>query len=308
MADTDMEKEVGAAPATDAGADAEAEDLSGDGGVLKKVLVSAPEGADSPPQNVNVSVHYTGTLASDGTKFDSSVDRGDQFKFKLGAGQVIKAWDLGVASMKRGEKCILTCRSDYAYGEHGSPPTIPGGATLNFEVELFDWDEPEPDTTAQRLEAAGKRKEEGNALFKEQKFREAAAKYEKAVGYFEYSFGLKDDEKEEVNALKLPCLLNMAMCQLKTEDFADAKLNCSKALDVDTKNVKALFRRAKAQAALGDYDLAKTDIREAVKYAPNNKELRAEFARIKQLEAQHQAKEKGMAQRMFAGGLGGDDE
>lgn len=50
---------------------------------------------------------------------------------------MIKGWDLGVASMKKGEKCILTCRADYAYGDSGSPPKIPGGATLNFEVHII---------------------------------------------------------------------------------------------------------------------------------------------------------------------------
>jgi FK506-binding protein 4/5 len=74
-------------------------------------------------------VHYTGTL-TDGTKFDSSVDRGDPFSFTLGASQVIKGWDTAVATMKKGEKVLLTLRQDYAYGERGSPPNIPGGATL----------------------------------------------------------------------------------------------------------------------------------------------------------------------------------
>jgi FK506-binding protein 4/5 len=55
-------------------------------------------------------VHYTGTLESDGSKFDSSVDRGEPFKFTLGTGSVIKGWDLGVATMKKGEKAVLTCR------------------------------------------------------------------------------------------------------------------------------------------------------------------------------------------------------
>ena len=63
------------------------------------------------------------------------------FEFTIGQGQVIKGWDSGVATMHKGEKATLICRSDYAYGEHGSPPKIPGGATLNFEVELFSWKE-----------------------------------------------------------------------------------------------------------------------------------------------------------------------
>lgn len=83
-------------------------------------------------------VHYVGTLEN-GDKFDSSRDRGDKFEFTLGAGQVIKGWDIGVATMKKGEKCLLKIKSDYAYGDSGSPPKIPGKATLHFEIELFDW-------------------------------------------------------------------------------------------------------------------------------------------------------------------------
>ena len=108
-----------------------------DGGCVKKVLVKGT-GTDRPETGSEVTVHYTGTLL-DGTKFDSSVDRGDPFKFKLGVGQVIKGWDEGVASMLKGEKAILTCKPDYAYGARGSPPTIPPDATLQFEVELFSW-------------------------------------------------------------------------------------------------------------------------------------------------------------------------
>lgn len=83
-----------------------------------------------------VSVHYTGTL-EDGTKFDSSLDRGTPFSFTLGAGQVIPGWDLGVLGMKVGETRRLIIPSDLAYGEQGVPGTIPGGATLIFEVELI---------------------------------------------------------------------------------------------------------------------------------------------------------------------------
>lgn len=83
-----------------------------------------------------VTVNYVGTL-TDGTKFDSSYDRNQSFTFHLGAGEVIKGWDEGVAGMKVGGKRKLTIPSDLGYGPAGAPPTIPGNATLVFEVELL---------------------------------------------------------------------------------------------------------------------------------------------------------------------------
>ena len=85
----------------------------------------------------NVSVHYVGTL-EDGTKFDSSIDRGEPFSFDLGASRVIKGWDLGILGMKIGEKRKLTIPSDLAYGNDGIPNVIPPQATLIFEVELLN--------------------------------------------------------------------------------------------------------------------------------------------------------------------------
>ncbi|KAG8499890.1 hypothetical protein CXB51_006338 [Gossypium anomalum] len=114
----------------------EEKDIGNDG--LKKKLVKEGEGWETPENGDEVEVHYTGALI-DGTKFDSTLDRGTPFKFKLGLGQVIKGWDEGIKTMKKGENAIFTIPPELAYGESGSPPTIPPNATLQFDVELISW-------------------------------------------------------------------------------------------------------------------------------------------------------------------------
>ncbi len=108
------------------------------GGILKELKRPGPNPDDKPWSGDTVYVHYTGTL-EDGTKFDSSRDRNDKFSFTLGKGNVIKGWDVGVATMAKGELAVFTIKSEFGYGDTGSPPKIPGGATLIFEVELFDF-------------------------------------------------------------------------------------------------------------------------------------------------------------------------
>ncbi|MFH1392327.1 MAG: FKBP-type peptidyl-prolyl cis-trans isomerase [bacterium] len=105
------------------------------GGLTIEVL---QEGAGQEAQNNDkLSVHYTGTL-EDGTKFDSSLDRGAPFEFVLGQGQVIQGWDKGLLGMKIGEKRKLTIAPELAYGEQGAEELIPPNATLIFEVELLE--------------------------------------------------------------------------------------------------------------------------------------------------------------------------
>lgn len=89
-----------------------------------------------PRRGQTVSVHYTGWLPN-GQKFDSSVDRGQPFEFQLGAGQVIRGWDEGVASMHIGSKRKLIIPPNLAYGDRGVPGAIPPGSTLIFDVELL---------------------------------------------------------------------------------------------------------------------------------------------------------------------------
>merc|ERR1712168_1346854 len=95
-------------------------------------------GGPTPQKGQTVRVHYVGTL-TDGKQFDSSRSRGKPFSFKIGAGEVIKGWDEGVAQMCKGQVAKLTCSPDYAYGARGFPGVIPPNAVLQFEVELTDF-------------------------------------------------------------------------------------------------------------------------------------------------------------------------
>jgi FKBP-type peptidyl-prolyl cis-trans isomerase len=95
---------------------------------------TAGDGA-SPTPTDNVKVHYHGTLR-DGSVFDSSVERGSPHDFKLN--RVIPCWTEALQLMKAGGKASIVCPPDIAYGDRGAPPTIPGGAALNFEVELIE--------------------------------------------------------------------------------------------------------------------------------------------------------------------------
>ncbi|CAM9548458.1 unnamed protein product, partial [Heterosigma akashiwo] len=262
-------------------------DLSGDGGVLKKINKEG-EG-ETPPDGDEVRAHYTGTL-EDGQKFDSSRDRGQEFKFTIGQGQVIKGWDIGFASMKVGEQAILKIRSDYGYGESPPPGIITAGATLLFDCELLGfspkkkekWDMSDEEKTSE----AARLKAEGTELFKEKKYGEAADKYIEAAEYTE------DCESDEADTLFTTSNLNAAQCYLSLKNYADAAAKAGEVIKKDPDNLKALYRRGLARLKMGLTAEAKTDLMAAYKLDNANKEVRRALQELKLALAEAKKREK----------------
>ncbi len=110
-------------------------------GLSYEIITPAAADAQSPQKGQTVSVHYTGWIDENGQtgkKFDSSVDRGQQFQFPLGQGYVIAGWDEAVAGMKIGEKRRVFIPANLGYGARGAGAAIPPHANLIFDIELFD--------------------------------------------------------------------------------------------------------------------------------------------------------------------------
>uniref|UniRef100_A0A8C6MDE2 peptidylprolyl isomerase n=1 Tax=Nothobranchius furzeri TaxID=105023 RepID=A0A8C6MDE2_NOTFU len=386
-----------------------------DGGVFK-LIKREGTGTELPMTGDKVFVHYVGTLL-DGTHFDSSRDRGTKFSFELGKGQVIKAWDIGVATMKVGELCQFTCKPEYAYGSAGSPPKIPPNATLVFEVELFEFqgeditededggiirriitkgenyskpnegaavevtlegtcdgrvfDERELKfeigdgeafglpagveksimameqgeealftikpkygfgnagnekynipggatlkykikltafekakeswemNTIEKLEQSSIVKEKGTQNFKEGKYKKASVQYKKIVSWLEHESSLSEEDEAKAKALRLAAHLNLAMCYLKLQESNQAFENCEKALELDSSNEKALFRRAEALFCMKEFERARDDFQRVVQLYPANKAAKSQVVLCqKRIKEQHE-KDKRTYANMF---------
>ena len=272
---------------------------------MKKTLKQGD--GEKPPQDgaavIEVNVHYTGWLL-DGTKFDSSRDRGDLFSFKLGQGSVIKGWDLGVASMRTGEKARFRIREEYGYGKEGNAG-IPGGAILVFDVELFSFERVQKKkwelSAEEKMAGATKSKAEGNTAFGAKTFDEALVHYKEALDYISYFYS--DEEKKSIFSLHLSCNLNAAASCVKLEKWKDAIKYADDALKLEETNVKAMWRKAQALRSQGDTDDAKDVVIKAIRLDPKNKALRDELELIRKDFAAQSEKQKALFGTMFTKSL-----
>ncbi|MBA0588514.1 peptidyl-prolyl cis-trans isomerase FKBP62 [Gossypium raimondii] len=279
-------------------------DITKDKKVLKKI-VKEGEGYERPNDGTVVQVKLIGKLP-DGTIFIKKGYDEEPFEFKIDEEQVIDGLDKAVKTMKKGENALITIQPEYAFGSsesHQELAVVPANSTVYYEVEMVSFVKEKESwemDTPQKIEAAGKKKEEGNALFKAGKFERASKRYEKAVSFIEYDSSFNDEEKKQAKLLKVNCNLNNAASKLKLKDYKQAAKLCTKVLELDSGNVKALYRRAQAYIQLVDLDLAEADIKKALEIDPDNRDVKLEYRVLKEKIKEYNKRDAQFYSNIFA--------
>jgi len=205
---------------------------------------------------------------------------------------------------KKGEHATAEVSSKYAYGEKGCAVLdIPPNANLNYEIHLKSFTEPKSKWSMEldeKRELALQRKNQGNDAFAQGHYKFSIKKYKAALEFVEDDNKITGDEKKQVNTnICLPCHLNLAMCYIKIGDFASALKSAEKALEIDSKNVKGLWRRGLAKQERKDWEDARRDFKAALEIEPDNKYIKQSLAKVNQLIAKYEEQEKQKYKNMF---------
>ncbi|KAK6942125.1 FKBP-type peptidyl-prolyl cis-trans isomerase domain [Dillenia turbinata] len=283
-------------------------DVTGDGKVLKKII-KAGQGFDRPNEGATIKVVYAGKFR-DGTVFCQKGTNEDPFEFVSFEEQINEGLDRAIMTMRKGEQALVTISSDFLF-DHDVPQRMFEDSTCLYEVELIDFTKDKPFwkmDTLEKLNACETRKLEGNALFQAGKFCRASKKYEKerldalkcAVKYVEFDHTFTDEDRSLANALKLSCYLNNAACKVKLGEYLDAVTLCSKVLEFDSSNVKALYRRSQSYLRTSELEKAEADIKRALTIDPTNRDVRMEYKTLKDRQKEYAKYQAGIFSTMLS--------
>lgn len=240
--------------------------LTEDGGVKKRIL---QEGSGEPVGDSHeVLVYYKGT--TNNKIFDQT--KKEPFHFTIGNKEVIEGWEIGVKTMKIGEKAEFIFEPQYAYKDQGFDDLIPPNATLTFEIELVEIRPPlkkfkEMDYP-EKLAHAKKYKEEGVTKFKGKEIEWASEKFQKAAFFVADLDKNNEDYKEGVDLL-FTLYLNMANCNNNMKNYKVTIESVNNALKIKS-NAKCYYFRAIAYANTGDIEKSKADYEELKKLIPSD--------------------------------------
>ncbi|XP_056414624.1 inactive peptidyl-prolyl cis-trans isomerase FKBP6 isoform X2 [Hyla sarda] len=283
-------------------------DISGDRGVLKE-MIRAGSG-EKVPSDATVILKFSGYLEHSDRPFETNCFRRVPRLMKLGEDITLLGMELSVLTMQRGELSRFLYSPEYAYGTMGCPPLIPPAAIVLFEIELLDFlDTAESDAFCDLplhqqsafpfekvLKIAATERQFGNYLFKRNRFYDAKDRYKQAFSCLS-RITSTEDENTQLDAALLLVNLNLALAYLKIERPSKALIWGEKALAIDNKSVKALFRCGQACLELKEYEKARTFLLRAQKVEPFNLEINGELKSCYKAYMDHQRE---MCLRMFA--------
>lgn len=243
-----------------------------------------------PIKDQPVLVHYTGKL-EDGTIFDSSYDRNQPFEFIVGTDNIIPLWNIGIQTMKKGERALFIGKSEHCYKDK-EMPSIPANSTLYFDIELLDLKEKElfEMTPEERFEIMNEFRLKAKEAYTKNKLIDSINLYKKSID------SLLDDSPPE----KLLLLLNLSILFSKILDWKNSLYYAELAYNIDSNNIKCLYRLGIAHYHLQNYIQSLHFAKSIIKIDNTNimaKHLIKDSIINKNIELQ---KNKKMCQKMFS--------
>ncbi|XP_009764944.1 70 kDa peptidyl-prolyl isomerase isoform X3 [Nicotiana tabacum] len=265
-------------------------DVTGDKKVLKK-LIKVGEGYDRPNEGSLVKVVYIGKL-QDGTVFDRKGSDDEPLEYACLEGKFSESLDRAIMTMRKGEEAIVTISSDYCQVEEVSTADF-----VVYEIKLVDFNKFLDSyrrnhfgrwTQKRKLKHVIKLRTKEMYYSKMASFNvHQGSMTRNALKFIQFDHSFNDNEKCQSNTLRFSCYLNNAACKLKIADHQEASKLCSKVIEYDPCNVKALFRRAQAYLRINELEKAEIDIRKALKLDPNNRDVKLVYKELKAKQKQY---------------------
>jgi len=273
------------------------ENILEDGKVKKHILVHSSSSEEALPVDGQMAKICYKCRKEDYSIVDENNDRESAFEFEVGSSGVIKGLNVGIRTMKLGETAVLKIHPDYAYGSSGSGKIV-ANETIYFEAELVEFKDKEKTkvdySPAERIEKAKNLKNNGALLFASGKLAEAKKEYEEALDFLDW------EKEEEALNLKIALRNNVGLICLNLKKYDQCIINCNHVLEFDKKNIKALFKKAKANRLSQDFEEAERIIKSALEIDSGDQACVNELALIKKDLFEYRQKEKAM----FAKALG----
>ncbi|GMN53273.1 hypothetical protein TIFTF001_022410 [Ficus carica] len=237
--------------------------ITGDKKLVKKIIKPG-EGFGHPNEGSFVKVIYTGKL-EDGSVFESRGSEEKPYEFVCLEEKVNKGLDRAITTMKKGEQAVVSVGAEYLYGCDVSR-IVPAGSVVHYEVKLIEFTQEKP---YWRMDTC------------------LLTYLMQATKYVEFDHSFTDDEKRLAQALRFSCQLNNAACKLKMDECLEASKLCTKVLEVDPFNIKALYRRSQAFLRISELEKAEEDIKRALTIDPNNRDVRLVHKELKNKQREY---------------------